>query len=576
MSFNVSYIFEAIDSFTPTVQRIKSRFQSLTNSIKSHAEKLNRIGRGLTKFGKSLTMRVGAPLVALGALSLHTANSFDKSMNMVQAVTSATGSQFESLKKKAMLMGMTTQFTARDAANAMKFLGLSGFKTNNILKAMPGTLQLAASAQLDMGSSANIVTNILHGYGAKVTDLSRINDVLTAAFTNTNTNLVQLGGALKMVGPIAHKMRVPFEETTAALGMLGQAGIQGTLAGTSLRRALINMAKPSGDAARFVKAMGLKFVRANGTLLSMTTVIKELQKAQLTAAGFATVFGIRAGPAMAALVGQGAPAIQKLINQLKNSSGIAARIAKTQMHGLPGAMYRLKAASEHVQIAVVDANNSLAIGLTHALTTSLLGVSRLSPSMRRLVGEFVSLLIVIGPLAMGLGKVLIMLRLMGMVKTVDIILRLAGVFGVLGLAVVGIALGFQYLYNKFKLFRDQVDRTNKFLVGMFTHPFETAYKVLLKMFNLFKKLRSWVTGKPLVTVPHIGAMSAAAPRHGGMLGSLIPARGLSPAAGAQHKVASTLNIKVDDPSRIVKHISGESDADAFNMDIGSNMLLSRY
>lgn len=303
--------------------------------------------------------------------AVRTAADFETAMNQVAAVSGAAGDELEALRKQALELGRTTQFTSSQAADAMGFLAMAGFKANQILAAMPGTLQLAASAQMDMARAADVVTNILTGYGKDVSELGHVNDVLVKAFTSANTNLEQLAEAMKYAGPVASAANVQFEETAAALAIMGNAGIQASMAGTSLRGAISRILNPTKQVRTAMKQAGLSFVDAKGHLKPLVEIVKELEPHVDDAGLFMKLFGQRAGPAMAALVSQGSDELAGLTKSLEDSAGTAERIAEVQMQGFNGKMKELKSAFEGLQIAIGDALIPALSALARAMTDVL-------------------------------------------------------------------------------------------------------------------------------------------------------------------------------------------------------------
>ncbi|MEM1149753.1 MAG: phage tail tape measure protein [Pseudomonadota bacterium] len=264
------------------------------------------------------------------------AAGFEQAMNRVGAVSQANSEQMAAMSQQARELGRTTQFTAAQAADAQGFLAMAGFQTNQILGAMPGTLQLAAAAQIDLGRSADIVSNVLTGYRLEVDQLNRVNDVLVATFTSANTDLSQLGEAMKFVGPVASAAGVEFETAAAAVGLMGNAGIQASMAGTSLRGAITRMLNPTRQVAQAMTEAGLNFTDAQGRLLPLSQIIEQLEPHADDAGLMMQLFGQRAGPAMAALVGEGSEALQEFEAILLDSGGTAERVAAGQMRGFMG------------------------------------------------------------------------------------------------------------------------------------------------------------------------------------------------------------------------------------------------
>src|SRR5690606_30654581 len=174
-------------------------------------------------------------LMQLAGVTLRTGADFEAAMARVGAVSRATAEQQEALTAAAREAGATTTFSATQAAEALSFLAMAGFRAEESIGALPSVLQLAASAQIHLGTPADITSNILTGYGMTVEELGRANDVLVASFTSANVDLSMLGESFKYVGPVARGAGVQFEEVAAAIGLLGNAGIQGSMAGTALR-----------------------------------------------------------------------------------------------------------------------------------------------------------------------------------------------------------------------------------------------------------------------------------------------------------------------------------------------------
>lgn len=359
-----------------------------------------RISGQLESAGSRMTMLITAPLLAFGVTSAKVAGDFEQSMNRVEALTQATGAEFENLKKQARDLGATTQFSASDAADAMGFLAMAGMKVNDIMGAMPHVLRLAGAAQLDMATAADIVTNILAGYNLTVEDLAHSNDVLVKAFTSANTDLQQLGEAMKYAGPVANAAGVQFEQTAAAISMFGNAGIQGSMAGTSLRGAIARMLSPTKEMTKAMNAAGLSFVDAKGKLLPLDQIVQQLEPHANNAGLFMELFGQRAGPAMAALVSQGADALRELTKELEEAAGTADRVSKVQMKGFNGMLKELESAFEELQLRIAES------GLTEALTALGLGLTNILIAIGQLPDSVLNAVVVFAAFAAALGPLL--------------------------------------------------------------------------------------------------------------------------------------------------------------------------
>ncbi|HUW00730.1 MAG TPA: phage tail tape measure protein [Acidimicrobiales bacterium] len=287
----------------------------LNSGLAAAQTQLATFGTSATAAGAKLTKSLTLPIVAIGGIALKAGADFQTAMLQVQAVSGATGVEFESLNDLAKELGRTTQFSASQAADAMGFLAMAGFEANEILGALPGTLNLAAAGNLELAQAADIVTNILTGYGKEVGELGAANDALVQTFTSSNTSLAQLGEAFKFVAPVAASAGLDFNEVTAALGLLGNAGIQASMAGTTLRGGIAKLAKPTNEAQGALERLGIQVNDSGGQMLPLVDIIRQFEAAGLSTADAMTIFGLRAGPGFAALVSQGADALGDLTTQ---------------------------------------------------------------------------------------------------------------------------------------------------------------------------------------------------------------------------------------------------------------------
>lgn len=349
-------------------------------------------------------MGVTTPIAGIGVMSLKVAGDFEASMNRVKAISGATGEEFTGLRDLAKDMGAKTQYSASQAAEAMGFLAMSGFKVKDITEALPGVLSLAAAGQLELAEAADLASNILSGYGLKAKDLGRINDILAKTFTSTNTDLRMLGDSFKYAGPVASSAGLQFEEISAAIGLMGNAGIQGEMAGTALRGAISRLLKPTKAVASALDRLGVEVVDSHGQMLPMVNIIRQLEKAGATTADMMAIFGLEAGPAMQALVSQGSGALANLTRELENSGGTAARIATTQMQGLNGSLDELSSAFEGLLIAIGDAGIlDFATDLTKRVTALVSAAGQADPALLRTATAVAAVAAAVGPLLVVLG-----------------------------------------------------------------------------------------------------------------------------------------------------------------------------
>ena len=397
-----------------TIQPIRIVIQGIdqfSSTIAQSQKKIEKFGKGMTQVGKMMTIGLTLPIVAFGASTLKTAANFEASMNRVQVLSRATGDQMEAMSKQARDLGASTKFSASEAGDAMGFLAMAGFSAEKIMGAMPGTLALAAASGMDLARTADIASNVLTGFNLKAEEMDRVADVMAYAMSASNVNVEMLGESMKFVAPIAAGMNIKIEEVSAAIGMLGNAGIQGAMGGTALRQMLASLAKPTKETARALARLKIpksELIDAAGNVKGIIPVIAALERQGATAADVLEIFGTKVGPAMQALLKQGSGPLIKFTEELEKSGGTAQRIADVQTKGLAGQLKNLKSAFEELQLAIADSG---LLDFVTELVTGLVKVIRhvalLSPTFLKVAAIFAAVIAVIGPLILIIGKLVL-------------------------------------------------------------------------------------------------------------------------------------------------------------------------
>ncbi|MFF2886636.1 phage tail tape measure protein, partial [Paenibacillus sp. NPDC057967] len=332
-----------------------------------------------------------AATTAIIAKSVNAAATFESSMARVQAVSGATAAEFKALEDQALSLGATTVFTTAQVADGQSYLAIAGFDANEIIAAMPGLLDLAAAAQMDLGKAADITSNILTGFRLEASETSRVSDVLAKAFTSSNTSMEQLGYAMKYAAPIAAATGISIEDTAAAIGKLSDAGIQGEMAGTQLRAMLLRLVRPVGEAKDVMEQLGIKTADASGNILPFTQIIRQLETAfgGLTQASQAEAAAMIAGTEAAAgfltLVSTGADDLDAFANELRDSGGTAQQVAETQMNTYNGALEEMKSALEAVGITVGNDFKPAMRAVMEEITKMLLGFNEMDDGTRAFI-----------------------------------------------------------------------------------------------------------------------------------------------------------------------------------------------
>ncbi len=347
--------------------RAGAAYVELTTRDAQLVRGLQHAAKRLKSFAAS-AQAVGMKLVTAGslaavpfALSAKAFASFEQQMARVKALTGANADDFAKLESLAKKMGATTVFSASQAAEAMGYFALAGFETEQIMDALGPTLNLAAAGQIEIAQAADIAAKIMSGMGIGAEDLGNAIDVMAKAMTTANTDLTMLGEAFKFVGPMAKTAGLSLEEITAAIQLLSNAGIQGEMAGTTLRGMLLSLTSPSAEAKKELDRLGLRVLDNAGNVRSLTGIITDLESA-LSSVGsgeklrvLGTIFPARQAAGAAELVSQGAKQLRDATLALGDASGTAANIAGTQLDTLQGDFTILLSSLEGLGIAIGEA-----------------------------------------------------------------------------------------------------------------------------------------------------------------------------------------------------------------------------
>ena len=333
------------------------RFSAVQDGFlrRAEARDARKQERGELRSRLAGTVAIGT---AMFAYPLKAAMDFEQGMAEVGAITRADDTDMVRLTENAREMGRTTKFSATQAAQGQKFLAMAGFKTNQIIHSMPGMLDLAAASGMDLGRTADIASNILTGFGMEASDMTRVANVMALAFSSSNTDVEQLGYAMKYAAPQAKALGFSIEQTAAIVSKLSDAGIQGQMAGTTLR-GMIDSLTDKGNAKK-LKALKVDVVDKKGNLRDLGTIIKEMDK-RMSAKGWGSakrasfikdVFGARAGTGAnaiwdAVLSGSLEELTQKYINE---QDGAVRRMADKMNATAKGSLTQLGSALESVGI----------------------------------------------------------------------------------------------------------------------------------------------------------------------------------------------------------------------------------
>lgn len=302
----------------------------------------------------------GASLIGASfgvAESVNSFQDFESMMSQVKAISGATGQAFDDLTAKAQEMGATTKFTATESAEAFNYMAMAGWKPQQMIDGISGIMSLAAASGEDLGTTSDIVTDALTAFGLQAGDAGHFADVLAQASANANTNVSMLGESFKYVAPVAGAMNYSVEDTSLALGLMANASIKGSMAGTALKTSLANMAAPTDSMAAAMDKYGISLTDSEGNMKSLRGVIDNLRgslgglsETEQTAAA-STIFGKEAMAGMLAIINASEEDYNKLSTAIGNSKDAAEGMADTMLDNLKGSFTLIQSAIEGTENA---------------------------------------------------------------------------------------------------------------------------------------------------------------------------------------------------------------------------------
>lgn len=324
--------------------------------ISATGEKLQTVGSNIESAGKNLLPVTGA-VTALGTAAVKTAADFDTAMSQVAAVSGATGSDLDALRDKAREMGAKTKFSASEAAEAMNYMAMAGWKTTDMLGGIEGIMNLAAASGEDLATTSDIVTDALTAFGLSADDSGHFADVLAAASSNANTNVSMMGETFKYCAPIAGALGFSVEDTAEAIGLMANAGIKSSQAGTSLRTIMNNLTGEVKICGSSIGEVTIATTNADGSMRGLSDILADCRVAfsglseSEKAAAAETLVGKNAMSGFLALMNAGEADINKLSGAIANCDGKSAEMAATMQDNLAGQLQILKSQLEELAIS---------------------------------------------------------------------------------------------------------------------------------------------------------------------------------------------------------------------------------
>lgn len=452
--------------------------------IAATGESLKTTGDNISNAGKKL-LPVTATVTALGTASVTTAANFESSMSQVQATMGITKDSMstldgqsvntmDALSNLAKEMGASTAFSATECAEALNYLALAGYSTQEMADTLPTVLNLAAAGGIDLASASDMVTDAMSALGMETAEADTMVDQMAKTASTTNTSVAQLGEGILTIGATAKSIKGGTAELNTALGILANNGIKGAEGGTHLRNIILSLQNPTDQAAAKMQELGVSVYDSEGNMRSMNDILGDLNTSMegMTSEDKAniisTIFNKTDLSSVNALLANTGSTWDSLQSSIENSAGAAQQMADTQLDNLQGQLTLLKSALEGLAISfgqllmpalksivgavqkVVDWLNSLDEGTKKVIVTVALVAGALGP-----------VLIVVGKVISAVGTIMtIVPKIAGVINTVKTAFMalnatmLANPIVLIVAAIVALIAIFVVLWNKCEGFRN--------------------------------------------------------------------------------------------------------------------------
>lgn len=355
---------DAVDRATATIQNVETKVHGFVSKAWNFTvgiiDKATAPLQGIINLVRNPVLQAGAIFGVSVSLAdtVSTYGAFEESMSNVKAISGATGEEFEKLTAKAKEEGATTKFTAKDSADAFGYMAMAGWKTEDMLNGIDGIMSLAAASGEDLATTSDIVTDALTAFGLQASDSGHFADVLAQASANASTNVGMMGESFKYVAPVAGALKYSVEDVSLALGLMANANVKGSMAGTSLKTSLANLAAPTDKMQGAMDKYGISLTKRNGEMRTLHEVLDNLRSSlgglsetEQTAAA-STIFGKEAMAGMLAIIDASEDDYNKLTAAVNNADGASQQMADTMLDNMNGSFTLLQSAVDGAKIAL--------------------------------------------------------------------------------------------------------------------------------------------------------------------------------------------------------------------------------
>lgn len=368
------------------------------------------IGKSMTSVGSTLTKSVTVPLLGIGTAGLKVASDFDSAMSGVQAISGATGKEFDALRAKAIELGGETAFSANEVAEAMTEMAKAGWDSQQILDGMSGVLDAAAASGENLGTVSTIVADAITGFGMEAKESIRVADLLTQAANSGTIGINDLGESFKYIAPVAGSMGLSIEDVTTALSAMSMSGIKGSQAGTSLRGVLTRMVKPTDQVAAAMDELGIVLTNSDGTFKSLDQILSEMRGSfsgltdEQKTYYAATLAGQEGMSGLLSLLNMSQEEYDEIAASMDNASGVAKETAEVMRDNLSADVEELMGSLESLAITLASLIVPALRDFVQWLTQLVNKFIALSPETQKTILTIAGIAAAIGPVLMVLGK----------------------------------------------------------------------------------------------------------------------------------------------------------------------------